>query len=1146
MALCPSCGEENPDRARLCMMCGTALEEAPPEAQAEERKIVSILFVDLVGFTARSHDADPEDVRAALGPYHQLLKREIERFGGTVEKFIGDAVMAVFGAPVAHEDDAERAVRAALRITDALAELNGAHALELSIRAAVNTGEGLVNLSAHPQAGEGMVTGDVVNTASRLQGVAPVNGVAVGELTYRSTKDVIDYDELEPVTLKGKPEPVPVWRAVAARSRYGIDLDRAPSTPFIGRDFELDLLKSTFRRTLRESAIQLVTLVGEPGVGKSRLLSEFFSFVDDQEEIVFFRQGRCLPYGDGITFWALGEVVKAQAGILETDDPEEAADKLRVALEAVIKESSELGWFLARLAPLVGAATEGTASAEREESFTAWRRFLEAIAERSPLVVVFEDLHWADQALLQFIEHLVEWSTGVPLLVVCTARPELFDKHPGWGAGQRNSSTLSLSPLNDSETAQLISGLLSQAVLPADVHSTLLERAGGNPLYAEEFVRMLSDRGILKTKGRVLTIDEDADIPLPDTVQALVAARLDTLSVDKKGLLHDAAVAGKVFWSSALAALGNADTQTITQGLHELARKELVRPARASSMEGEQEYSFWHALIRDVCYGQIPRAQRAERHKAMAQWLEGIAGERVADHAEVLAHHYTEAMGLSRAAGKETEASELEEPARRFLVLAGDRAVHLDAARAEAYYRSALELLPAGHPERGQVLLKAGEATQNLGMLRDSERFMEGAVSELRAHGDLLRAGQAMARLSLVAWSLGDTARSWRLLTEVIELLETRPPSRELCYAYAVYASSHMVAGVPIEALEWADKALSLAHDLGDQENMVRALGVRGSARADLGDPRGVGDLEDVLQRSIDLEYGQMASIQYNNLAISLQINEGPRRALDLLREGIEFATSRGLTGAAVFMRVNAADFLYQVGEWDDSLELAAEAAQWGREHRAAQNEAPGLQIKADVLLRRGHQKEAASVAKRLLELAREIGDLQVLVSALVLGAAVRVAPSGDAAAVSLVREMAEISEDNLEERARYLPDATRVLIATGEVEFGMTLVPDESSVHSTWARHGVVTARALLTEAGGNVEEALRLYRETLKRWAEFCFVLEEGQAHLGLARCLIALGDRAAATEPLHKARAIFSGLGAIPLIEETDSYLQAEAAS
>lgn len=507
MAVCPNCGEDNPDKAKFCSECATPLKAAPL-SQAEERKVVSVLFVDLVGFTARSHDADPEDIHAVLGPYHRLLKSEIERFGGTVEKFIGDAVMAVFGAPIAHEDDAERAVRAALRITEAIEELNEATPnLDLSIRAAVNSGEGLVNLTARPKSGEGMVTGDVVNTASRLQGEAPVNGVVVGEITYRSTKDFISYEPLDSVTVKGKPEPIPVWRVVSARSRFGVDVDTAPKTLFIGREFDLAALKNAYQRTVRETSVQLVTITGEPGIGKTRLLGEFASLIDEQDEIVYWRQGRSLPYGEGITFWALGEIVKAQAGILESDSPETVAEKLQVAVEVVVEEPDERAWLAARLGPLVGAkASEAAGSAEKEESFAAWRRFIEAIASRSPLVVVFEDLHWADAAMLEFIDHLVEWSTGVPLLIVCTARPELYESHEGWGGGKRNSTTIGLSALSDSETTQLISALLSQAVLPAEVHAALLERAGGNPLYAEEFIRMLSDRGVLQRKGRVLSL----------------------------------------------------------------------------------------------------------------------------------------------------------------------------------------------------------------------------------------------------------------------------------------------------------------------------------------------------------------------------------------------------------------------------------------------------------------------------------------------------------------------------------------------------------------------------------------------------------------------------------------------------------------
>jgi class 3 adenylate cyclase len=416
---CPSCGEENPAHARFCLACGTPL--SPPAEAAEERKIVSVLFIDLVGFTDRSDRADPEDVRATLRPYHARVKREIERFGGTVEKFVGDGVMAVFGAPVAHEDDAERAVRAAFRIVDAIAELNEEkRELDLAVRGAVATGEAVVALNARPELGEGIVAGDVVNTAARLQNVAPVGGIVIDEPTMRVTEQSIEAEPLAPAALKGKAEPVALWQAVRARSRLGVDVEPATRTLLVGREHDVGVLRETYLRTLGESSVQLVTITGEAGVGKTRLVTELREFVDDQEEIVFWRQGRCLPYGEGITFWALGEIVKAQTGILESDGPEEAARKLDLTLEAAGAHDE---WLSAKLAPLVGlAGSQG----ERAEAFVAWRRFLEALAAQRPLVLVFEDLHWADAPLLEFIEHLVDWSSGLPILVLCTARPELY------------------------------------------------------------------------------------------------------------------------------------------------------------------------------------------------------------------------------------------------------------------------------------------------------------------------------------------------------------------------------------------------------------------------------------------------------------------------------------------------------------------------------------------------------------------------------------------------------------------------------------------------------------------------------------------------------------------------------------------------
>ena len=653
---------------------------------------MTVLFCDLVGFTAASEAADPEDVRARVRPYHARLRQELEGYGGTVEKFIGDAVMAVFGAPVAHEDDAERAVRAGLRILEAIEELNAEDpALSLQVRIGINTGEAVVALGARPEEGEGIVTGDVVNTASRLQGAAPVNGIAVSEQTYRATERVFDYEELEPVRAKGKAEPLTLFRPLAPRARFGADVTRTHAAPLVGRELEKPLLFGIFERSAQQRSSQLVTIVGEPGVGKSRLVAELFASLYDRPGLTRWRQGRCLPYGEGVAFWALGEIVKAECGILESDSPEEAEAKLEHAFP---QEDPDRPWLKARLAPLVGAPAE---PASQEESFTAWRRTLEAWAEARETILVFEDLHWADEALLSFLEHLADWAEGVPLLVLCTARPELYEQHPTFGANARNSQRINLAPLTDEETARLIASLLERAVLPAETQQALLERAGGNPLYAEEFVRLLADRGGLVGEGEI-----------PDSVQALIAARLDTLSPDRKSLLQDAAVIGKVFWAGALAEMGGREPREVEQALHELARKELVRPARTSSMEGEQEYSFWHLLVRDVCYQQIPRAARAARHRAAAAWIERKAGERAEDLADVLAHHYLQALELARAAGQTDDAEDLAANAIRYLALAGERALGLDTARAEARLAQALDLCPPEDHQRPELLPALG------------------------------------------------------------------------------------------------------------------------------------------------------------------------------------------------------------------------------------------------------------------------------------------------------------------------------------------------------------------------------------------------------------------------------------------------------
>jgi class 3 adenylate cyclase len=528
----------------------------------EERKVITVLFCDLVGFTARSDQADPEDVRALLRPYHARLRREIERLGGTVDKFIGDGVMAVFGVPNVHEDDPERAVRCALRVLDAITELNQATPeLGLAVRIGIMTGEAAVILDPRPYETEGVV-GDVVNTASRLQNVAPTGTVVVGEPTWWATRTVFHYEELEPVQVKGKAKPLAVWRAVAPRSRLGVDVKQRPATPLVDRHEELGLLRRLYQQTRRERAAQLVTIVGEPGIGKSRLVRELLRFVDEQPELVVWRQGHCLPYGEGITFWALGEIVKAQAGVLESDDGAVVTAKLEAAVAAHVADQDEREWLQLRLAPLLGLAGSATASAEQAEQFTAWRRFLEAIAARGPLTLVVEDLHWADDALLAFLDYLLGAVRGVALLIVTTARPELFERHPGWPREAECTTMIPLAALDDGDTARLIGALLGRSRLPAELEASLLERADGNPLYAEEYVRLLNDRGLLAAPdGSRRTAG--TGLPLPPTLQAVIAARLDALPSRRKALLQNAAVVGKVFWSGALTAMTGLDENTL-------------------------------------------------------------------------------------------------------------------------------------------------------------------------------------------------------------------------------------------------------------------------------------------------------------------------------------------------------------------------------------------------------------------------------------------------------------------------------------------------------------------------------------------------------------------------------------------------------
>src|SRR5918994_1371880 len=867
-----------------------------------ERKVVSILFADLVGFTARSESLDPEDVEAILRPYHDRLRSELERRGGTVEKFIGDAVMAVFGAPVTHEDDPERAVRAALAIRDWVREES-----ELEVRVAVNTGEVLVSLDPTQSAETSMVAGDVVNTAGRLQTAAPVNGVLVGEATYNATSRVIEYRELPAVEAKGKAEPVPVWEAAQARSRYGSDVTFEPRTALIGRERELDLLVDTLARVRQQSTTQLLTLVGVPGIGKSRLVHEHSESVEAQPDLIYWRQGRCLPYGEGVAFWALGEIVKAHAGILEGEPQGRAAVKLQAVVDEAVPDAEEAQWVTSQLGTLLGLGDQGELGTDRRtESFAAWRRFFEGLAELDPLVLVVEDLHWADEGLLDFVDHLVDWAGAVPILVVATARPELLTRRPGWGGGKSNAATISLSPLTEEETAKLLHGLLDRAVLPAEVQTRLLERAGGNPLYAEEFARIAGAAG-------------NGDLPLPESVQGLIAARLDALGDEEKTLLQDAAVVGKVFWLGAVRAIGGEDrTRALDETLHHLERREFIRRERRSSIEGDTQYSFLHTLVRDVAYGQIPRADRAEKHQRAAVWIESFG--RPEDYADLRAHHYASALEIARAGRADTE--ELIRATRLALRDAGDRAASLNAFTAAARdYDRALELWPEDDDERPRLQL--GAAAARFGADVWDEKELAAAREALLAGGDRAGAAEAELMRAEVFWLVGRGDDVLPSLDRITELAEKLPPSDTKARVYAGLFRLHWLGNRDEPAARFEREALAMADELGLKDVRAKVLSASGSWRAMQGDRGGFDALEEAIAIFDQLDSAE-AQRPYNNLADGYY-NMGELSRAATATEHMKEAWKR--YASVDWLRwADSQEFRlrYMAGRWDEALALAA------------------------------------------------------------------------------------------------------------------------------------------------------------------------------------------------------------------------------
>jgi len=1101
MVACRSCGYENRQGAKFCSECGAAL--APTDAPArEERKVVTVLFADLVGFTKQAEQLDPEEVRAVLQPYHARLREELERFGGTVEKFIGDAVMALFGAPVAHEDDPERAVRAALRIRDAIVEEGRLH-----VRVGVTTGEVLVTLGARPSEGEGMAAGDVVNTAARLQAAAPTDAILVDEATYRASRDVIDYRSAEPVEAKGKAEPVQAWEAVVARARFGVDLAARSRADLVGRSEEMSLLLDALARVRRDREPQLVTITGVPGIGKSRLVYEMFKSVESGTDLTYWRQGRCLSYGDGVTFWALAEIAKSHAGILETDDADVTERKLRRAVREALGQDAEAEWVLRHLRPLVGLGTEEELAGDRRgEAFAAWRRLFEALAERYPLVLVVEDLQWADEGLLEFFEELVRWTSGVPLLALCTARPELFERRPGWGGGKLNAVTVSLSPLDDEQTAKLVHELLERSVLSSDLQTELLARAGGNPLYAEEFARMSAELGA------------GGDVPVPDSVQGIIAARLDLLQPEEKELLQSAAVIGKVFWTGAVVSLGASDADPLLRALED---KDFVRRVRRASVAGENEYAFRHILTRDVAYAQIPRARRAEKHRLAAEWIESLSADRTEDRAEMLAHHYLSALELSKAAGVATGA--IEDRARSALRDAGDRASGLNAfAAAIRLYRAALALWPADDPERARTLLNYGIALWHGDASGRDE--LVAARDALLAAGDDEGAAEAETMLSRAAWYAGDRDSAFAHLERAAELVEGAPASRVKASVLVELSRLRALAGDSDAALERAEEALVLAEELDLEAVRVAALINMGIARWGVGE-RGPTELEQAVEAADAANLPDL-SRAYNNLAVYYSRRGDLRRAKELLDLALDSARRFGDAPIIAFTRRGfLAHLAYMLGDWDEALGLAersiAEAAV-----EPHYQEVLARRVRARIRFARGDLLGALEDSERALEQAERVKDPQALTPSVIF------------------RARLLVEADRLDEAGRLIDG---LFARLGPVTVGGDMA-DLGVICSALGRVDELVRYCERVGSNPWLEAALLYTRDDFvgaaDLYAEIGAIPSEAHARLRAGESLASQGRRAEADVQLQRALSIAGELMATAWIREGEALLAATA--
>ena len=1145
---CGSCGTSNPPGQRYCGNCGAQLTPAAasdtmrsstgqgqPTAPTSERRLVSVLFADLVGFTTLSESRDPEEVRELLTRYFEESRRVVERYGGVVEKFIGDAVMALWGSPVAHEDDAERAVRAALELTALVKDIGAdVGAPDLRARAGVLTGEAAVTLGAQDQ---GMVAGDLVNTASRIQSVATPGSVFVGESTMRTTDAVISYQPVGAFELKGKEAAIELWRADRVVGLRGLGRMTTIEPSFTGRDRELRLIKELLHDSAEHGKVHLVSVQGVAGIGKSRLAWELEKYIDGLITDIWWHQGRCLAYGEGVAFWALAEMIRGRAGILEDEESPAASAKLAETIERHIPDADERRFVRPRLGHLLGLEEGGVG--DQENLFAACRIFFERIADQGPSIMVFEDIHWADSALLDFIEYLVEWSRDRPIFVLTLARPELGERRPDWGAGTRNFTSIFLEPLDSDEMGSLLSDPIPG--LPDDVRQRILERAEGIPFYAVETVRMLIDRGILVRENGAFRLEGSVDtLEVPESLQALISARLDGLEPAERRLLQDAAVLGRTFTLQGLCAITGLPDAEVTALLGSLVRKEVLSISIDPLLSDRGQYGFLQDLVKKVAYDTMSKHERKARHLAAAAYLRSAVDED--EIVEVVASHLLDAY---RAAPGAEDAEQIRVDALEMVRKASERAASLGASEeAQRYAERAIELTD-GPLAAAELHERAGTMAWVRVDVDSATAHFRRAIDLFEAEGATHPAARVSARLGEVIWSQGRGIDALESMAASYRVLADEEPDADLAQLAAQLGRFTFFNGETERAMEWIERSLEIAEALDLPEILSEGLNTKALVLQTLGRANeATGLMRHALAIALEHDKPTAAQRAYNNATDLSDYDDRYAEAERMVNEGLSLARRVGnwYWESSLLGHVYPK---YALGRWDDLMTSLGEIPpdEYARSRIAFTQ--GYVAFGAAVEVHRGDLESATRRLERFADL-QTSADVQEVTEYACGSAMLRLAEGDLKEALRMAevalegREALSLSHSCVKEGVVAGLEAALALGDQVKAEEILTTVRTDPIGRRTsfFLAHGArIEARFATTDD----EDAERLFRSAVRTFREIGFPFWLAVALLEYGEWLEARG-RAPDVAPIElEARSIFEGLGAQPWLDRADRVSQ-----